>query len=118
MLIVCCKDTEYSQIKLLLIKGELDSINENIISSKVREEIDNGCRFFVADMRELSYVSSIGLLDLLSAKEIITKRGGSIVFHGFSQNIAETLLILGVLKVLHILPSYEECLNYLHPFVE
>lgn len=118
MLTASCKETENPQIKLLVIAGELDSLDDNIISSRVKEEINKGNRFFVADVRDLTYVSSTGLLDLLSTKEMITKRGGAIAFHGFSQNITETLVILGILKVLHILPTYEECVSYLHSFVE
>lgn len=117
MLTIESKSTKNSQIKLLVFVGELDNVDSNVISTQIAAEINQGNKFFIADMSALSYISSTGLLDLLYAKEMIRKNRGIIVFYGFQKNVLATLDLLGLFKILQIYPTFEESYKYIHPAI-
>lgn len=113
MLTIESKPTKDPQIKLLVFVGELDNTDSNVILKKITAEINQGNKFFIADMTALSYVSSTGLLDFIYAKEMIRNNRGIIVFYGFQKNVIGTLDLLGIFKILLIRPTFEESYNYL-----
>lgn len=98
-----------SKVIILRLSGVMDSADNNEFSKKMQEETSKGNYFFIADMTNVSYINSSGILDLLCSKEQLKKYKGVIKFYGFSQNVHSILEVLGLLKLINVYDNIEDC---------
>lgn len=90
----------------VLLKGSFDSSG----AEDIRQELESLCgdetnRKIIFDMREVSYLSSFGIRELLNCVKIIDKSGGKYCFWGFNDNVRRILEKSGLTGILNIADS-------------
>lgn len=101
------------QINKIVVEGAMDTSDNNLITKTVKGGISKGVRFFVVDMSKVSYVNSSGMLDLICCQELLKIHHGSINFFGINVSIQNVLEVVGVSRLISVLPTEEECVKSL-----
>lgn len=88
-----CSLSEQFGFRVLRMKGRIDGISSPEIEKEFSGLILGGERTIVADLREVTYISSAGLRVFLSAQKRLGKAGGEVVFSGVPP------VVMGVLEM-------------------
>lgn len=118
MFILEVKDVAGYKIKLLSISGSMDSADSNALTTKVKELINQGFLYLIADMTQVNYINSSGMLDLLCSQDQLKQSQGTIKFFGFNKNLYNVLDVLGLLKMVKAYDSADECIKAISDFIE
>lgn len=116
MVKITTEDIAGSKVRLLRVSGIMDSIDSNEFFKKIQEETAKGNYYFIADMTGISYINSSGILYLLCSKEQLKKDKGTIKYFGFNQNLCAILEDMGMLKMIQVYETMEECLRSFSDF--
>jgi len=92
-------------VERLLLTGRIDSITSREIETLFRNAVMAGKRLIVADMTEVSYVSSAGLRVFLSVQKELKKAGGEVCFFGCASAVYSIFEISGFTKIFRFLAS-------------
>jgi len=84
------------------VEGRLDSSNSADLESVVEERIEQGERYMLFDLAQLSYVSSSGLRVLLSAAKKLRPGGGKVVLAALQEPVREVLEITGFTAIFEV----------------
>jgi anti-sigma B factor antagonist len=77
------------------LKGRLDAATSKSVEDFLLKQIDAGDRLFVLDLRELEYISSVGLRVFMMAAKRLKVVQGKIVVSSLSAPIKEVFEISG-----------------------
>lgn len=103
---------EIEHVVLLRIDGRLDAATAPILEKKIKSLIDEGHHQLALDFTHVDYLSSAGMRVLLSmSKKILTKQGTFILF-SIGTEVEEILKMAGFDRILHIVPSEKEALQF------
>ena len=93
-----------------ILSGRLDSASVGRVELPFTAAMADGTRHAALDLRQLDFVSSLGIRLLLSAARAVAKRGGRVVLFGVQPTVAEVLAGLSLDSVLPMVATQEEAL--------
>ncbi|MCZ4124546.1 STAS domain-containing protein [Streptomyces sp. H39-S7] len=102
-------------IAVLAIVGELDLDSEKVLADAVASALDTDRSQLILDCGELSFCDSRGLGLLLSLRQTLDDRGGSLVLAAASHQLLRTLELTGADQVFALAGSVEEAAGLLPP---
>ena len=94
-------------------KGPIDSDTYMILQKKIDEILNPPPRFMVFDMKDVDYISSLGIKVVLNAKEAVKKGGGTLVLLNLQPQISKVFDIIKAIPSEHIFASRDEMDRYL-----
>jgi len=94
--------------------GSLDTNTHQILEKKMDYLISNGAaKVITLDMKEIEYISSMGVRVILKTKKELGKRGGSFLIAHVQPQIKRVFEIINALPSLQIFASLDELDDYL-----
>jgi anti-sigma B factor antagonist len=88
--------TEYKHCNLLEISGRIDSYTAPNINKILKSIISDGHLNLVVDLKNVTYISSSGILMFVNAQKLLEKQNtGKIHFAGTSDLIYSAFLLAG-----------------------
>jgi len=92
-------------IYVVKLGGSLDSDTADILDEKMEEWIDEGKRYFVADLADLTYVSSAGIGVLVGVLNELEESGGNFKLAPLPEHVARVLEMLALLDLFEVYPD-------------
>ncbi len=94
--------------------GSLDTTSHQILEKKLDYLIANGAaKVITLDMKDVDYISSMGVRVILKTKKELTRRGGSLLIAQMQPQIRRVFEIINALPSLQIFSSIGELDAYL-----
>ena len=93
-----CSDT--NQVKFELT-GRLDTMSSLMLQNSIMTEYENASHV-VLDLKQIAYISSMGLRALLSGEKVARAKGLKQTLVNVSENVMEVLRVTGLNKVLTV----------------
>lgn len=93
--------------------GSIDSDTYEILEKHVDEALKLNPVTLVFDMKDLKYISSMGIRTLLSARNMIEKSGGALIMTNLQPQIRKVFDIVRAIPSQNIFSSREELDRYL-----
>ena len=88
--------TEYPQCNLISINGRIDSYTAPMIKSALNALFDDDQFNIIVDMKDVSYISSSGLLVFVNAqKQLMGQNLGKIIFSGVPELVFSGFQLAG-----------------------
>ena len=97
---------------IVALSGSLDTNTYEECDKKVQPVLVSTTRAVMFDLKELDYISSMGVSVLLKAKRIIEERGGNFLMLNVQPQINEVFKIIKALPNVPIFESVEEADRY------
>ena len=94
------------------LSGRLDSETVRACSEVLADLVSKPFRLLLFDMRDLSFISSMGLRLMLNVRKQVEARGGTVVMTRLQPQIAKVFEIAQVLPKVSIFESEEEADRY------
>jgi len=94
--------TDERGLKWVNARGRIDGMTSSRIQGEIMDLIENGNRSIVADLTDVTYISSAGLRVFLVVQKQLKKAGGEIILCGLSpgvMQIFETACLLSFFRV-------------------
>jgi anti-sigma B factor antagonist len=93
-----------------ILAGRLDSASVGRVETPFTAALAAGDRHAVLDLRQLDFLSSLGIRLLLSVARAVAKRGGKMVLFGAQTMVAEVLTAMSLDEVLPMVATEEAAL--------
>ena len=98
-------------IVVIELEGRLDTANYEEVEKKLWSMIEKGEKFFLLDMKGLSYISSSGLRVLLKSLKKLRGEDGNLVLAGLNNILQDVFEISGFSKFFDIFSTTEEAIK-------
>lgn len=98
-------------IHLIEVKGEIDAGSSIHLDNALKEALESGEKKIIADLTHLNYISSAGLGVFISHLDEIKLQNVQLVLFGINETVKQVFDILGLEKLLMIVPTKEEAIN-------
>lgn len=95
-------------VNKLVLVGRLDSATVGGVEGSFTTAVSASGKSAVLDMRQLEFLSSLGIRLLLSSARVVTRRGGKVVLFGAQPMVAEVLSAMALDAVLPHVATEEE----------
>lgn len=102
-------------VAVLAVVGELDLDSEQVLADATASVLDTGQVRLILDCGQLSFCDSRGLGLLLTLRQTLDDRGGSLVLAAPSDQLLRTLELTGADQVLTLTGGVEEAAGLLLP---
>jgi len=102
---------EHSEVKLVKFSGEVDLSNSHEIVDTIFALIDRGDIYIIVDLKELKYINSAGIFNLLRCDDKLKEIGGWIRIINVQRSILDVLNSLGITKIFAVCNDLEEALQ-------
>lgn len=100
-------------IQILAVDSLIDPTDNQVIIEEVQQLIQEGCHYFVVDLAQTTYLSSIGLTFLISILTRARSAGGEVAIANLSDTIKKILLITRLNSAFSVHESVEEAITAL-----
>lgn len=100
-------------VSVISSSGSIDSDTYLILQKKVDEVMSQSPRVIVFDMKEVSYISSMGIKVILRAREMVEGGGGIMLMTDLQPQIAKVFDIVKAIPTQNIFSGIEEMDRYL-----
>lgn len=107
------RSEQVNGICVLDISGDLDTMTAPVLQAKLEDELEQGRLFFILDLSETRYVSSMGLRVFLSHLKKLKSIEGQMMLSGCNQLISDVLKMSGFLAYFKLVETREEALQAL-----
>lgn len=97
--------SEIEHVKLIVVNGRIDSMNAGELGDVLSDEIGRGSRRIVLDLSNLSYMSSAGLRELVSAFRKLQEVSGDLRLAQPSSRVQDVLEMSGLDTIFQIFPT-------------
>ena len=105
-------DVLEKEIGVLDLHGNLVGIDETkAFQQAVKELLDQHCRKLVLDFKDVRFINSSGLGELLSAHASSVRRGCRLVLCNLNNSVSSLLVITGLEKILEVKKTREEAVR-------
>jgi anti-sigma B factor antagonist len=104
---------EHDHVALLEVAGRIDSVSADEFGAALMGTLDSGQDCIVIDCSQLSYLSSAGLRELVSARKraVEDSVNGDVRIAAPSEKVAHVLQMSGLDKVFEVFETQEEAVN-------
>ena len=92
-------------VPVVRVSGEIDVATAPALDAAMREQIDDGHRVLVLDMRRVTFLDSSGLGVLISHHKTLRRHHGSLRIANASARVLTVLTITALSDVLTLYPS-------------
>lgn len=99
-----------SDVAVLRLSGELDAHTANQLHDLLAELLERPVPRIVVDLNDLKFCDSVGLSAFITAKQVITARGGWLSFAGANQFLTALLETVGLSRYFAIFPEVEDAI--------
>lgn len=93
---------QVGSVSIVEVSGKLTSIESGALRNCIARLLQEGRNHIVLNLRDLDYLDSSGISDLVQAYLSVVKRGGEMKVVGLSERIEE------VLKITHLYQVFPE----------
>lgn len=97
--------SEQQQVTLVEVNGRVDSMNAGELGTSLSSAIDDGNTHIVLDLAQVSYMSSAGLRELVSAFKKVRRINGDLRIAQPSARVQEVLEMAGLDTIFQIFPT-------------
>lgn len=99
---------------MISLSGSLDTETHEILDNKVESLINDGAaRIITLDMKELNYISSMGVRSIFKAKKSLSNHNGSLMMVNLQPQVKKVFDIIDALPSMKVFTSMQEMDNYL-----
>lgn len=95
---------------MVAVSGRLDAVTAPEFANMIRELIESGTPRVVADLLDLSYISSAGVGQILSTAHIMKKKDGQFGLANVGENVRSVFEMCGIVNLLNIHGSVPDAL--------
>lgn len=95
------------------IVGRLDAATSPTLEKKFKDVLDGGEKSFLIDMKEMDYISSVGLRVLLVLAKKSKGIGGRVLLCGLQEQVYEVFEISGFTTIFSIFKDQNEAIGSL-----
>ena len=106
------KDEKRGDVKIIGLRGRLDTESSPGVSKRMMNLIDQGERRLVFDFSELTYISSSGLRVLIEVARNLQKTNGTLTLAALSDHVREVIKLVGFTSIFSIYPTCEEAVAH------
>ncbi len=96
-----------------LQESKLTSLNTPNVKTELVLLSNEGFKNIIIDLSDVEFVDSSGLSALLVANRLCSESNGSLVITGLNANVNKLIQISQLDKVLHIIPTLEESIDFI-----
>ena len=82
---------EHESVMVVSVKGDVDASTSEILQSSFNEQLSNGKKLLVADLKEVLFMSSAGFRVLLGTMKEARKESGDLRLAGVQGNVYRVL---------------------------
>jgi anti-sigma B factor antagonist len=93
---------ELKRLDLFEVKGRVDSNTASTLHDVLHERIDQGTSNIVVDLSQVTYMSSAGLRELVTALKRVRKGGGDLRLCAPSERVNEVIELAGLNSLFEI----------------
>ncbi len=93
--------------------GSIDSSTYTLLQDKINETLENNPKVIVLNMKEVTYISSMGVGVILKAEKDLQNRGSALIMANLQHRIKKVFDIINALPEERIFSSIEELDRYL-----
>jgi anti-anti-sigma factor len=93
---------ELKRLDLFEIEGRVDSNTASTLHEVLNERIDQGTSNILVDLSKVSYMSSAGLRELVTALKRVRKNGGDLRLCVPSERVSEVIELAGLNSLFEI----------------
>jgi anti-anti-sigma factor len=93
---------ELKRLDLLEVEGRVDSNTASTLHEVLNERIDQGTSNILVDLSKVSYMSSAGLRELVTALKRVRKNGGDLRLCALSERVNEVIELAGLNSLFEI----------------
>ncbi len=94
--------SEMDHVTLIEVNGRVDSMNANELGDTLSEQIELGARQLVLDLAQVSYMSSAGLRELVTAFRKLQDTAGDLRLAQPSSRVLDVLEMSGLDSIFQI----------------
>ena len=104
---------EYNHATLLEVAGRIDSVSADEFGAALTSVLDKGQDRIVVDCSQLTYLSSAGLRELVSARKRAVEDSvrGDVRIAAPSEKVTHVLEMSGLVKVFEVYPTQVEAVD-------
>lgn len=106
--------TLHEALLVLRFKGSLDADRVLPISEAVNHAIASQDRFLIADMSDVTFISSPALGELMGCKKRLVENGGNLYLTGLDTENRTKLRLMGAEKIFEFLPTISAAVRRYH----
>ncbi|WP_236718566.1 STAS domain-containing protein [Actinoplanes sp. TFC3] len=99
-----------SDIAVLRLTGELDSDTANRLHDLLASLLERPVPRIVVDLSDVKFCDSVGLSAFITAKQVISARGGWLSFAGSNPFLTGLLDTVGLSRYFAIFPEVEDAI--------
>ncbi|AGZ46622.1 hypothetical protein AFR_41840 [Actinoplanes friuliensis DSM 7358] len=99
-----------SDVAVLRLSGELDADTSAKLHDLLAELLERPVPKIVVDLSDLKFCDSVGLSAFITAKQVITARGGWLSFAGANQFLVGLLETVGLSRYFAIFPEVDDAI--------
>ncbi len=100
-------------VYVIKLEGRLDTETYIDFGEKIKQYLDESTKILIFDLKELSYISSIGLGVLFQAKKTMESRKGVFILTNFQPQIKKIFEVVKALPDNPVFENMEEVDKYL-----
>ena len=93
---------------------KLDNQNSEVTSNVLGKEIENNYDNIVIDLKNVDFISSLGVAALITAHEEMKKRGLALFLSSLTKNVEELFILSGALNIFRVFKSTKEVLKFIN----
>jgi len=103
--------SRHGSVTLIHLGGSLDAETSPKFDAKIKGEIEKGAQKIVCNLQRLDYIASAGLGVLISANDILSRRGGEIRIAAMNEKIKKIFKLLGFINLFKIFEDDHSAMN-------
>ncbi|MEW6410036.1 MAG: STAS domain-containing protein [Nitrospirota bacterium] len=99
------------EINILEIKGRIDSFTVPMVEKEMETVISMGEFKLIADLADVSYISSAGLRAFISALKEVRKHNGDLKLVAMQPSVSTVFKVAGFLKFFNIYDTIDDAVK-------
>lgn len=99
------------EIYVVRIKGKLNTETYSEAEAQITQLIEQGAQKVLIELKELDYISSVGLRIFLKIAQQLKEKGGELRISSLSDMVYEIFDITGLYNILNVFKSETDALN-------
>ena len=93
---------------------KLDNQNSEITGNMLGNEIDNNYDNIVIDLKNVDFISSLGIATLIAAHEEMKKKGLKLFLSSLTKNVEELFTLSGASDIFRVFKSTKGVLEFIN----
>jgi len=104
-------DQRPSGLKLIHIRGDLDSMGTQMIEEPLSAAITDRTSRVLINLENVGFISSAGMAMLLVKGKMLRRGGGNMYLSSATERVREVLSLAGFAELFNVYPTLDEALS-------